>query len=123
MCVIKDINNNKKYYENINVVIKKELNGKNGRILVLEVIICDTDYLLINICKANTEQHQLQTLQNPSIPLENYDNFYGKNVILACDFNLLFNKNLECEGGIPILKKQSASHIINLQEAFDLCDI
>ena len=63
------------FYGNINVVIKKQLNDKNGRILILEVTIDDTEYLLINIYSANTEQHQLETLQNLSNLLENYDNF------------------------------------------------
>ena len=98
------------FYGNINVVIKKQLNDKNGRILILEVTIDNAEYLLINIYNANTEQHQLQTLQNLSILLENFDNFYDKNVILAGEFNLSFNKKLECKGGRPILKKQSVSH-------------
>ena len=55
--------------------------------------------------------------------LEQYDNFYDKNVILAGDFNLFFNKKLECKGGRSIIKKQSVSHIIKLQEPFDLGDI
>ena len=55
--------------------------------------------------------------------LEQYDNFYDKNVILAGDFNLFFNKKLECKGGRPIIKKQSVSYIIKLQEPFDLDDI
>ena len=111
------------FYGNINVVIKKQLNDKNGRILILEVTIDDTEYLLINVSNANTEQHQPKTLQNLFILLENFDNFYNKNVILAADFNLFFNKNIECKEGRPILKKQSVSHITKLQEAFDLCDI
>ena len=102
------------FYGNINIVIKKQLNDKNGRILILDVRIDDNTY---------TEQHQLETLQNLSILLENYDNFYDKNVILAGEFNLFFNKKLECKGGRPIMKKQSVSHIIKLHEAFDLRDI
>ena len=63
------------FYGNINVVLKTQLNDKSGRILILEVTIDDTEYLLINIYSANTEQHQLETLQNLSNLLENYDNF------------------------------------------------
>ena len=85
------------FYGNINIVIKKQLND-NGRILILDVTIDDNTY---------TEQHQLETLQNLSILLENYGNFYDKNVILAGEFNLFFNKKLECKGGRPIMKKQS----------------
>ena len=35
------------FYGNINVVIKKQLNDKNGRILILEVTTDNTEYLLI----------------------------------------------------------------------------
>ena len=49
------------FYGNINIVIKKLLNDKNGRILILEVTTDDTEYLLINIYNANTEQHELET--------------------------------------------------------------
>ena len=81
------------------------MKDKNGRILILEVTIDDTEYLLIKIYNANTEQHQLKTLQNLSILLENYDNFYDKNVILAGDFNIFFNKKLECNGEEQLLKR------------------
>ena len=89
------------------------MNDENEKILILEVTLDDN---------ANAEQHQLETLQNPSILPENDDN-YDKNVILASGFNIFFNKKLECKGGRPIIKKQSVSHIIKLQETFDLCDI
>ena len=81
---------------------------------ILEVTIDDSEYHLINIYNANTEQHQLETLQNLSILLENYDNFYDKNLILAGDFNLFFNRRLECKVGRPIIKKQSVSYITKL---------
>ena len=111
------------FYGNINFVIKKQLNDKNGRILILEVTIDDTDYHLISIYNANTEQHQLEALQKLSILPENYDNFYNRNVILAGDINLFFNRKRECKGERPMIKRQSVSHIIQLLEAFDLCDI
>ena len=44
-------------------------------------------------------------------------------MILGGDFNPFFNKKLECKGGRSVLKKQLVSHIIKLQDAFDLCDI
>ena len=65
----------------------------------------------------------LKTLQNLSILPENDNNFYDKNVILASGFNIFFNKKLECKGGRPIIKKQSVSHIIKLQDPFYLCHI
>ena len=71
------------FYGNISVVIKKHFNDKNGRVLILEVTIDDTEYL--NIYNENTEKHQL------SILLEYFDNLYNKNGILNDDFNLFCN--------------------------------
>ena len=42
--------------------MKKQLNGDNGRLLILEVTIGDAEYRLANIYNANTEQFQLKTL-------------------------------------------------------------
>ena len=92
------------FYGNINVVIKKQLNDKNKKILILEVTIDNTNYLLINIYIANREKYQLETLQNLSILVENHDNFYDKNVILAGDFNLFFIKSLNVKGEQQLLK-------------------
>ena len=61
---------------------------------------------MINIYNSNTEQHQLETLQNLSILLEQHDTFYEKNVILAGEFNLFFNKKIEFKRGRPILEKK-----------------
>ena len=61
------------FYANINAVVKNEFNDDNGRILILEMTIDDTEYLLANVYNANTEQKQLKTLQNVSVMLENFD--------------------------------------------------
>ena len=60
------------------------MNDENGRILILEVRTDDTKYLMVNIYSANTEQDQLKTHQI-FILIENFDNFYNKNMILASD--------------------------------------
>lgn len=93
------------FYRNISIVIKTQLNNKNGRILNLEVTIDDTEYLLANNYNENTEQDQLETIQNLFILLENFGNFYNKSVINARDFNLLFSKILRYKGRKPVPKK------------------
>ena len=89
----------KPIHGNVNVVVKNQFNDDNGRILILEVTINDTEYLLINIYNGNTEQEQLKTLQNVSVMLENFDSFCGNNMIIVCDFNLFPSKKLECKSG------------------------
>ena len=39
------------------------------------------------------------------------------------DWNLIFDKNLEYMGGIPLLKKHILFEIIKLNACFNLCDI
>lgn len=105
------------FYGNINVVIKKQLNEEIRRIFILKVTIYDTEYFLVNIYNVNAVQDRLEILQNLPNLLENFDNIYNKTVILACDFNLFFNKKLECKGEKPIIKKEPVSHISHI------CDI
>ena len=54
-------------YGNVNFVVKNQFNDGNGKILILEVTIDATEYLPVNVYKANTEQEQLKTLQNLSL--------------------------------------------------------
>ena len=49
------------FYGNVNVVIKNKLNGKNGRILILEVTIDDIEHLRINIYNATIMQFSNQS--------------------------------------------------------------
>ena len=111
------------FYGNVNVVDKNQFNDDNGKILILEVTISNTKYLLVNFYNTNTEQEHLKTLQNLSVMLENFDSFCSNNVIIAGDFNLFFSKKLECKGGDPYFKCHSVNHIIKILETFDLCDI
>ena len=42
---------------------------------------------------------------------------------MAGDFNLFFNSKLDAAGGNPTLKRKSLAKLIELKEAYDLCDI
>ena len=42
---------------------------------------------------------------------------------MAGDFNLFFNSKLDVVGGKPALKRKSLAKLIELKEAYDLCDI
>ena len=39
------------------------------------------------------------------------------------DFNLFFNSNLDAAGGNPTIKRKSLAKLIELKEAYDLCNI
>ena len=55
----------------------------NRRLLVIEVKIENTIFLLINIYNANTETEQLQTLSNPSNILKTFDDIHNKSIIFG----------------------------------------
>ena len=47
----------------------------------------------------------------------------GKQFVLASDFSLFFDSNLEAVGGKPILKEKSDVIMVELKEEYDLCNI
>ena len=103
--------------------VKKQQTDKEGRILILDVSINDSEYILINLYNANTENEQIDVLSSLSKLLEDFDISLTKQLVMAGDFNLFFNSKLEAQGGNPTLKKKSLAKLIELKETYDLCDI
>ena len=93
------------------------------RILVIEVKIDDSVFVLINIYNANTESEQLHTLNDLINILETFEDIQDKSVVLASDFNVIFNTSLDLEGGKPVIKKREIAKSIEITKSLDLCDI
>ena len=108
---------------------KKALNILNikrdnlGHILVIEVKIDDSIFVLINIYNANTESEQLHTLNDLTNILETFKDIQNKSVVLGGDFNVILNPSLDSEGGKPVIKKRTIAKLIQITENLDLCDI
>ena len=92
-------------YDNLNICVKNEMHDNDGRVLILDATINDSEYLLMNFYNANTERGQLITIKNLNNLSKDFEDFHDKKVIFARDFNLIFDKNLESPGGSPLLKK------------------
>ena len=60
-----------------------------GRILVIEVKIDDSAFVLINIY--NTKPEQLNTFNDLINILETFEDIYNKSVVLVGDFNVILN--------------------------------
>ena len=103
--------------------VVKELKDKNGRILILDAIIDDSKFILINLYNANVESEQLNTLAELAQLLKNLEISSDKNIIFSGDFNLFFNSTLEAKGGSPTLKKHSLTKLIEINEMLDVYDI
>ena len=83
-----------------------------GGILVIEVKIDDSVFLLINIYNANTGPEQLHTLNDLINVLETFEDIQNKSVVLGGDFNVFLNPSLDSEGG----KKKKKSSLKRKQQ-------
>ena len=78
---------------------------------------------MINLYNANTENEQIGVFSSLCKLLEEFDISLTKQLVMAGDFNLFFNSELEAQGGNPTLKKKSLAKLNEFKETYDLCDI
>ena len=83
------------------------MSNKKGRVLVSDVGIDDSDFLLTNIY--NTEKEQVSVLKELSTTLSNFENIHN-HVIFAGDFNVFFDASLDAKGDSPTLKSRSINN-------------
>ena len=110
------IGNNK-----VNVLDKKI--DENGRILILDVMVDETNFVTFIIYNPNTETEQVTTLLDLGKMLETIKDFSDKYIVLAGHFNLFFDTSLDSYGGKPTLEKKSIAKFIELKEEFYFCGI
>ena len=111
------------FYGNKKLEIVCQKQDHLGRILLLEVKIEKTQFVLINIYNPNTETEQSKILDDLLDFIEDLENINNKKIIFGGDFNLFFDKNYDALGGTPTYKKRSLAKVIQVKESFDLCDI
>ena len=77
----------------------------NGRILIFDAELNDTNFLLINFYNSKTESEQLSTLSTLQKLLEKSGDYNKNNVAFGGDFDLISDCKFDVSGGNPILKK------------------
>ena len=100
-------------------VLANQTADKNRRLLLIEAIVDDVRFVLINIYNCNTESRQLLTLTELHKILQNVEDIGNKNIITGGDFNFHFNSKLEAKGGKPTLKKKSIVKMIELLKVWN----
>ena len=65
----------------IKIFLANQTANKNGRVLLIETIIDDVKFVLINIYNSNTESQQLLTMTELHKILQNVDGIGNKNII------------------------------------------
>ena len=101
-------------------VEKKQETDKQGRILILDVSVNDSEYILINLYNANTEKEQINVFSSMFALLEKFDINPKKQIFMARDFNLFFDSKLDAHGGNLTIKKRSLAKLIELKKSYDL---
>ena len=84
--------------------VKKHQCYENGRILISETLIDDSEFILINFYNANTESEQIQTFNELNMLLSNLNRSSKTHIIFTGDFNLFLDRSLDVKSGFPSLK-------------------
>ena len=82
-------------------------NDENGRILILDVMVDETNFVIVNIYNSNTETEQVTTLLDLGKMLETVKDLSDKYIVLVGDFNFFFDTSLGSYRSKPTLKKRS----------------
>ena len=97
---------------------------KNKKLIKkVDVSVNDSEYILINLHNANNEKKQINVFSNMFALLKKFDINPKKQIIMAGDFNLLFDSKLDAQGGNPTMKKKPIAKLIELKESYGLCHI
>ena len=88
-------------------MLKKPETDKEDRILNIDVSVNNAEYIIINLCNANTEKEQINVFSNMFALLKKFDTNPKKQIIMGGDFNLLFDSKPDVQGGNPTMKKKS----------------
>ena len=86
-------------------VVKNKIVDPSGRFIILEVSISNQPFVIINVYNENIESKQVALWTALLGHMEATCLDPDVNIVLAGDFNLFFNINLEAKGGNPTLKK------------------
>ena len=105
------------------ICVNSQITDKQRRILILDVAIDGSEYILVNFYNANTESEQLKVINDLSELMKKVNITQGKQIVLAGDFNLFFDSNLEATGGKPFLKEKSIVRMVELKKEYGLSDI
>ena len=83
--------------------------------MILDVMVDETNIVLVNIHDPNTETEQVATLHDLDKMWETIRDLYDEHIVLAGDLNFFFDTSLDSYGGKPTPKKKSVAKFIELK--------
>ena len=95
----------------------------NGLLIILEAVVQDTPALFFNIYAPNKIYEQEAFFKKIERKLENYDFDPNRKIIIGGDFNIFFDKDVDCLGGHPKVKQKGLDNVKGIMLANELIDI
>ena len=86
-----------------------------NNVLILDVKVDETNFVLVNTYNPNTKMKQVATLLDFDIMLETIEELYEKHIVLTGDFNFSFDRSLDSYRRKPTLKKKFFAKFIELK--------
>ena len=83
------------YFGTETFLVNKQQTDKEGRMLIRDVAINDSEYILINLYNSGNAKEEIDVLNNIFVLLEKFDTNSKKQLIVAGDFNLFFDSKLD----------------------------
>ena len=81
---------------NLDVIVKDEIyKSPNGRLLILDVSIKDSNFKLVNLYAPNIEGEQIAFYNTVKNVLKRFKLDAEENIIMGGDFNIIFDPELE----------------------------
>jgi exonuclease III len=103
--------------------VLKYSQDEQGRLQIMSLLLENELFLVVNIYNNNQEKDQISLLNKLNNELESFDDLEHHKVIIAGDFNFIYDTTMDAKGGNPSLKMKSLDAIIRIREKYDLCDI
>ena len=103
-------------------VIEKYIDTE-GHYIVLNLLLNNSPVVLINYCAPNQEAEQLKVLDRLTHILDQLDIAQDTMFMWGGDFNMIFDIDLDADGGSPKLYIKPVSKLLSVMSEIDLCDI
>ena len=108
--------------QSLEFVLEKVVTDKEGRLIILKIEIQGAKFHLINCYAPVGEKEQGEFFQAVNEKLINVCPD-SDNLIMGGDFNIIFDPDLDKQGGRKKVKQESLNVLNNILENFDLVDI
>ena len=112
------------FKDDVNPDIQTEIVDREGRFIIIETIINESNVVIVNYYAPNDESSQVETLAKIDRHIRSLELEDNTTFLFRGDFNMYFGPKLDADGGNPKLKvNYSLTQLEIILKGNDLCDI